>query len=111
MVILETALGIGVLAVVAVILLSATKVGLGELSVVAAARDAALQAARGHPAAAVAADVARRLPDARVAVRSEAGSVTVTVSRPWGSLPLVGALAPSHRASATARIEPGARPS
>jgi hypothetical protein len=108
MVILETALGIGVLMVVAVVLLSGTRIGIGEVAVVSAARDAALAASRGAgPEAAEA--IRRRMPGASIRFSAAAGEVTATVEQPWGALPVIGSLGSWHRASATARIEPGVR--
>jgi hypothetical protein len=107
MVILETALGIGVLAVVAVVLLSAARIGLGELAVATAARDAGLQAARGADPRAVASAVERRLPGASVTFAAGDGQITVAVVRPWGGLPLIGRLGPAHRALVTVPTEPG----
>jgi hypothetical protein len=106
MVILETALGIGVLMVVAVVLLSGTRIGIGEIAVVSAARDAALAASRGAGAEAAAA-IHRRLPGASIRFTASAGEVTATVEQPWGAVPVLGSMGSWHRASATARLEPG----
>ncbi len=105
MVLLEAALAIPLLLAVALGCLGAARVATTEIAAVAAAREAALQAARGESTDRVAA----RWPDADVVVNRTADTVTATVRTRSHPLPGFSAAAVQHRAVAVAAVEPGLR--
>ena len=91
MVLLESALVIPMLLLVAIAGLGVARVAIDELAVVAAARDGALSASRGADAEQVGSAVAQRLPTAAVALSGDHATVSVRVSMvsapvPWFSL-------------------------
>lgn len=108
MVLLETALAIPLLILVALAGLATVRLGVDELATVAAARDGAVQAARGAGTVAVTASVQRRLPGARVATGSTGDDVWVSVTARTSVVPMVAALSVEHHAMSVAVREPGA---
>lgn len=107
MVLLEVALAVPLLALVAVTMLGVGRLVAAELLVTDAARDAALQASRGEPTEAVARAVREQLPSASVEVSRGPGTTSATVTAPAPVLPGIPALRVVHRASAVAATEPG----
>lgn len=107
MVLLEAALAIPLLLVVALAGLGTARVAVGEVATVAAARDAALQAARGASTADVRALVHQRLPGAEVTITVGGTSVSARVRASSPVLPGFSSAAVQHRATAVAATEPG----
>jgi Flp pilus assembly protein TadG len=105
MVLLEAALAIPLLLVVALGCLGAARVATTEIAAAAAAREAALQAARGESTARIAA----RWPDADVEVDRAVDTATATVRMTSHPLPGFSPATVHHRAVAVAAIEPGLR--
>jgi hypothetical protein len=105
MVLLETALAIPLLLAVALTCLGVARVSVDELAAIAAARDAALQAARGTPRA----EITAGWPDAEIQFDRRAGTVTATVRTVTALIPGSTTAAVQHQAVATAAIEPGLR--
>lgn len=107
MVLLEAAIVVPLLVVVALTCLGVARLAVDEVAVASAARDAALQAARGAANNDVAAEVARRVPGAEVFVTPSSLSVEVRVRRAALNLPGLGRPAVVHEAVAVAAREPG----
>lgn len=108
MVLLETALAIPLLLLVALAGLGIVRLGVDELAVVAAARDGAIHVARGEGVEAVSAELRRRLPGAEVATGGSSDEVWVSVRVRTSVVPMIGVLSVGHQARATAAREPGA---
>jgi Flp pilus assembly protein TadG len=107
MVLLEAALVLPLLLVVALAGLGVARLAVDELAVVAAARDAALAAARGEDQAAITAMVRQRLGQASVAVVDEGDRSRVDVAAATEVVPWLGGFSVRHAAAATAAREPG----
>lgn len=108
MVLLESALAIPLLLLVALIGLGVARAAVEEVLVVSAARDGALAAARGASSGEVVADLTSRLPEARVRVQGDADTVTVLVERRTRPLPWLG-FGLDHRAASVAARESARR--
>lgn len=107
MVLLEAALAIPLLLLVVMAGLATVRLAVDELAVASAARDAAVEAARGAPSAAVADMVRRRVPGAEVAVVALGSDVRVSVAARTSVVPGVGRISIRHEASYQAVKEPG----
>lgn len=106
MVLLEAALAVPLLLVLAIAGLGLVRLGIGELAVVAAARDAAVLAGRHAGEADILARVHQSLPSARVQVQTGEEQVRVVV-RDATRLPvLLGSVRVEHTASFSAVREP-----
>lgn len=103
MVLLEAALAIPMLLLVAIACLGAARVAVDELAAVAAAREAALLAARGTAAE----ELAANWPDAEIRVQRRQGTVTVTVRSQTAVIPGLAGAGIDHLAVAVAAVEPG----
>lgn len=109
MVLLEAALAMPLLLVVALAALGAARVAVDEVATVAAARDAAVQAARGSSAADVRAMIRQRLPGAEVTLTVAGASVSAQVRTSSALVPGLSPARVHHRATAVAATEPGLR--
>lgn len=107
MVLLEAALAIPLLLVVALAGLATVRLGIDELATVSAAREAAVLAARGASPAEVRGCVLARLPGAQVAQGGTVEEVWVSVTARTSVIPLIGAVSVQHEARSTAAKEPG----
>lgn len=106
-VVLEAAMVIPLLLLVALTALGVARVALTELAVADAARDAALASARGSAGSTVAAEVRRRLPAAEVSISRDATAVLVVVTARTSPVPMLGPVSVHHRSAASAALEPG----
>ncbi len=109
MVLLETALAVPLLLALALAGLGVGRAAVDELAVVAAARDAAMQVARGTAAEEARAQVRGRVPGAEVSIGGSGSHVRVEVELRASLVPGIGAVAVTHRARAIAMREPGLR--
>ena len=107
MVLLEAALAIPLLALVALSILGVGRLVVAELAVADAARDAALLASRGAPSGQVSQAVREQVPDAEVAVYRERATTVATVTAAAPVLPGIPRIRVTHQATAVAATEPG----
>ena len=107
MVLLEAALAIPLLALVALSILGVGRLVVAELAVADAARDAALLASRGAPSAQVSQAVREQVPGAAVAVHRERATTVATVTAAAPVLPGIPRIRVTHQATAVAATEPG----
>ena len=109
MVLLEAALAVPLLLLIAIAGLGVVRLGIGEFAVVAAARDAAVLAGRDARPGDIRAQVHRSSPTAEVQIEAAEDQVRVVV-RDTTQLPIMrGLLQVEHVASFSAVREPGIR--